>query len=49
MLRIAMLVVHRETSSRTGVGPGTTAVFSVGRQGTWTIHETLRKAFGIYR
>ncbi|MFE7271493.1 cupin domain-containing protein [Streptomyces sp. NPDC057623] len=33
----------------TEVGPGTTTVFPVGWQGTWTIHETLRKVFVIYR
>ncbi|MEV4331880.1 cupin domain-containing protein [Streptomyces sp. NPDC049597] len=33
----------------TEVAPGTTAVFPIGRQGTWTLHERLRKVFVIYR
>jgi len=29
--------------------PGTTAIFPRGWKGNWTIHETLRKVFVIYR
>lgn len=28
---------------------GSTAVFPIGWTGTWTVHETLRKVFTVYR
>lgn len=42
------MTCEEKGGAATEVGPGTTAVFPIGWQGTWTIHETLRKVFVIY-
>jgi uncharacterized cupin superfamily protein len=31
------------------VGPGSMAVFPIGWHGVWTVHETLRKVFVVYK
>ncbi|MDF3146152.1 MULTISPECIES: cupin domain-containing protein [unclassified Streptomyces] len=43
------MTCEEKVGTTTKVGPGTTVVFPTGRQGTWTIHETLRKVFVIYK
>ena len=43
------MTCHEDGGEPTEVGPGTTAIFPIGWKGTWTIHETLRKVFVVYR
>ncbi|WP_159053513.1 cupin domain-containing protein [Streptomyces regalis] len=43
------MTCEEQNGTTTEVDPGTTAVFPLGRQGTWTIHEALRKVFVIHK
>ena len=41
--------VTRDGEEPIELTPGTSAIFPIGWQGTWTVHETLRKVFVVYR
>ena len=41
--------VTRDGEAAIELKPGTSAVFPIGWQGIWTVHETLRKVYVVYR
>jgi uncharacterized cupin superfamily protein len=41
--------VTKDGEEAVELSAGISAVFPVGWQGTWTVHETLRKVFVVYR
>ena len=43
------MTVARDGEEGVELTPGSSAVFELGWQGTWTVHETLRKVFVVYR
>ena len=43
------MTVQRDGEPAEEVGAGTSAVFPIGWCGVWTVHETLRKTYVIYR
>ncbi|WP_432841765.1 cupin domain-containing protein [Dactylosporangium sp. CA-092794] len=43
------MTVQRDGEEPTEVAAGTTAYFPIGWCGTWTIHETLRKVYVVYK
>lgn len=43
------MTVQRDDEEPTEVTAGTTAYFPIGWCGVWTVHETLRKVFVVYR
>ncbi|MGB8858098.1 MAG: cupin domain-containing protein [Ilumatobacteraceae bacterium] len=43
------MTVQRDGEDAVELTPGSSAVFELGWQGTWTVHETLRKVFVVYR
>lgn len=43
------MTVQRDGEEPVLLTPGTSAVFPIGWTGTWTVNETLRKVYVIYR
>jgi len=43
------MTVQRDGEEGVELTAGSSAVFEVGWQGVWTVHETLRKVFVVYR
>ncbi|WP_405719902.1 cupin domain-containing protein [Streptomyces sp. NBC_01537] len=43
------MTVQKDGEEPVLLTPGTTAVFPMGWTGTWTVNETLRKVFVVYR
>ena len=43
------MTVQRDDDEPVEIGPGTSAVFPLGWCGVWTVHETLRRSYVIYR
>jgi len=43
------MTVQRDGENPVEVAAGTSAVFPIGWCGVWTVHETLRKSYVIYR
>ena len=43
------MTVARDGEEGVELTAGSSAVFELGWQGTWTVHETLRKVFVVYR
>ena len=43
------MTVRRDGDEAAEIAPGTTAYFPIGWCGTWTVHETLRKFFVVYK
>ncbi len=43
------MTVHADDSDAVELSEGSSAVFPLGWCGTWTVHETLRKVFVVYR
>ena len=43
------MTVQRDGEEGVLLTAGTSAVFELGWQGVWTVHETLRKVFVVYR
>ena len=43
------MTVTRDGADAVELTPGTSAIFPIGWQGIWTVHDTLRKVFVVYR
>jgi uncharacterized cupin superfamily protein len=43
------MTVTRDGEDPVLLTPGSTAVFELGWEGTWEVHETLRKVFVVFR
>ena len=43
------MTVERDGEPAVELTAGSTAVFPIGWTGTWTVHETLRKVFTVFR
>lgn len=43
------MTVQRDGEQAVELTAGSSAVFPIGWCGTWTVHETLRKVFTVYR
>ncbi|MGH8964131.1 MAG: cupin domain-containing protein [Actinomycetes bacterium] len=43
------MTVQEDGGEPVKLGPGDNAVFPVGWKGTWTVHETFRKIYMVYR
>ena len=43
------MTCREDDGTVTEISAGSTAVFPLGWAGTWTVHETLRKVYVIYR
>lgn len=43
------MTVQRDGQEPVDVGAGSSAYFPIGWCGTWTVHETLRKVFVVYK
>jgi uncharacterized cupin superfamily protein len=43
------MTVRRDGEEPAEVTAGTTAYFPIGWRGTWTVHETLRKVYVVYK
>ena len=43
------MTVQRDGEEGVELSAGSSAVFELGWSGTWTVHETLRKVFVVYR
>ncbi len=43
------MTVHEDGGEPAEITPGTTAYFPIGWCGTWTVHETVRKVYVVYK
>jgi uncharacterized protein len=43
------MTVQRDGEEAVTLTAGSSAIFELGWQGVWTVHETLRKVFVVYR
>jgi uncharacterized cupin superfamily protein len=43
------MTCQQDGSDPVEIGPGMTAVFPIGWRGVWTVHETLRKVYAVYK
>ena len=43
------MTVHRDGEEPVEITAGTSAFFPIGWCGTWTVHETLRKVYVVYK
>ena len=43
------MTVHEDGGEPVELTAGSSCIFPIGWQGTWTVHETLRKVFVVYR
>jgi uncharacterized cupin superfamily protein len=43
------MTVHEDGGEAAEIGAGSTAYFPIGWHGVWTVHETLRKVYVVYK
>ncbi|MFM7772504.1 MAG: cupin domain-containing protein [Acidimicrobiaceae bacterium] len=43
------MTVHQDGDDPVELTAGSSCIFPIGWKGTWTVHETLRKVFVVYR